>query len=67
MVFFLLKELFSLSLTSKTKIRGLLEIISSAAEFDDLVVRHNEENILRALSQRLPHKLISTSNDDPPR
>lgn len=60
-------ELFSLSLTSKTKIRGLLEIISSAAEFDDLVVRHNEENILRALSQRLPHKLISTNNDDAPR
>uniref|UniRef100_A0A1A9ZDE9 U5 small nuclear ribonucleoprotein 200 kDa helicase n=1 Tax=Glossina pallidipes TaxID=7398 RepID=A0A1A9ZDE9_GLOPL len=59
-------ELFSLSLNSKTKIRGLLEIISSAAEYEDIVIRHHEENILRNLSQRLPNKL-SGPNDAMPK
>lgn len=50
-------ELFSLSLNHKTKIRGLLEIISSAAEYEDIVVRHREDSVLQALAQRLPNKL----------
>ncbi|XP_073956876.1 U5 small nuclear ribonucleoprotein 200 kDa helicase-like [Choristoneura fumiferana] len=45
-------ELFSLSLTSKTKIRGLLEIISSAAEYSELCIRHREENIIKALANK---------------
>ncbi|KAI5640821.1 sec63 brl domain-containing protein [Phthorimaea operculella] len=53
-------ELFSLSLTSKTKIRGLLEIISSAAEYSDLVIRHREENIIKALAAKVPHKPTSS-------
>lgn len=58
-VFFFI-ELFSLSLNSKTKIRGLLEIISSAAEYEDIPVRHREDNILRQLAQKLPNKLSSS-------
>ncbi|KAJ2939955.1 hypothetical protein O0L34_g6662 [Tuta absoluta] len=54
-------ELFSLSLTSKTKIRGLLEIISSAAEYSDLVIRHREENIIKALAAKVPHKPTSST------
>lgn len=50
-------ELFSLSLNHKTKIRGLLEIISSAAEYEDIVVRHREDSVLQALAHRLPNKL----------
>ena len=49
-------ELFSLSLNAKTKIRGLLEIISAAAEYDTVNVRHGEEAVLRQLAQRLPNK-----------
>nr|XP_049704303.1 putative U5 small nuclear ribonucleoprotein 200 kDa helicase isoform X1 [Helicoverpa armigera]XP_049704304.1 putative U5 small nuclear ribonucleoprotein 200 kDa helicase isoform X2 [Helicoverpa armigera] len=49
-------ELFSLSLTNKTKIRGLLEIISSAAEYSELCIRHREENIIKALAGKVPHK-----------
>ena len=45
-------ELFSLSLTNKTKIRGLLEIISSAAEYSELCIRHREENIIKALAAK---------------
>ncbi|CAG9864245.1 unnamed protein product [Phyllotreta striolata] len=58
-------ELFSLSLNSKTKIRGLLEIISSAAEYEDVPVRHREDNILRQLAQKLPNKLTSASGGQP--
>ena len=40
-------ELFSMSLNNKTKIRGLIEIISSAAEYENIPIRHNEDSILR--------------------
>lgn len=49
-------ELFSLSLNAKTKIRGLLEIISAAAEYKSVPVRHGEEAVLRQLATRLPNK-----------
>lgn len=58
-------ELFSLSLNNKTKIRGLLEIISSAAEYEDIVVRHHEDAILKALAQRLPNKLTGPNGSNP--
>lgn len=54
-------ELFSLSLNNKTKIRGLLEIISSAAEYEKISVRHREDTLLRSLAQRLPNKLQPAS------
>ncbi|XP_022834778.1 putative U5 small nuclear ribonucleoprotein 200 kDa helicase [Spodoptera litura] len=54
-------ELFSLSLTNKTKIRGLLEIISSAAEYSELCIRHREENIIKALAAKVPHKPTAAS------
>lgn len=58
-------ELFSMSLNSKTKIRGLLEIISSAAEYENIPIRHHEDNILRQLYNRLPHKLTNPKFSDP--
>lgn len=57
--------MFSLSLNNKTKIRGLLEIISSAAEYEDVPVRHHEDNVLRSLSQRLPNKLTAAGGGPP--
>ncbi|PSN46005.1 putative U5 small nuclear ribonucleoprotein 200 kDa helicase [Blattella germanica] len=59
-------ELFSLSLNSKTKIRGLLEIISSAAEYEDVPVRHREDNLLRSLAARLPNKLAGNPKYNDP-
>lgn len=44
---------------SKTKIRGLLEIICSAAEYEAVPVRRKEDELLRTLAQRLPNKLIA--------
>ncbi|BHF63398.1 hypothetical protein SprV_0200639000 [Sparganum proliferum] len=56
-------ELFSLSLTNKMKIRGLLDVISNASEFNMLLpVRHHEDNILRQLSTKVPQKLAAKAN-----
>nr|CDS32519.1 expressed protein [Hymenolepis microstoma] len=51
-------ELFSLSLTNKMKIRGLLDVISNASEFDVILpVRHHEDAVLRQLATKVPQKL----------
>lgn len=59
-------ETFSLSLNAKTKIRGLLEIISAAAEYNGVTVRHGEEAVLRQLGQRLPNKPQSSAKYSDP-
>jgi pre-mRNA-splicing helicase BRR2 len=50
-------ELFSRSLTDKTKLKGLLEILSAAAEFNNVPVRLRDDRVLKALSARVPLKL----------
>lgn len=59
-------EIFALSLNAKTKIRGLLEIISSAAEYEDVPVRHHEDKFLRDLSTHLPNKLPANAKFNDP-
>merc|ERR1711953_1271203 len=58
-------ELFSMSLNSKTKIGGLIEIISAAAEYEELSIRHGEDSLMRNLATRLPNKLQSSKFNDP--
>jgi len=58
-------ELFSMSLTEKTKIRGLIEIVANAAEFESLPMRHHEDDILRQLVQKVPYKPINPKLSDP--
>ena len=48
---FSLAELFSMSLNNKTKIRGLIEIISNAAEYEAVPIRHNEDTVLKQVNQ----------------
>lgn len=40
-------ELFSMSLNAKTKVKGLIEIISNAAEYEGILIRHNEDSLLK--------------------
>ena len=40
-------ELFSMSLNAKTKTKGLIEIISNAAEYEGILIRHNEDGLLK--------------------
>eukprot|EP00124_Ichthyophonus_hoferi_P001685 Ihof_evm4s95 gene=Ihof_evmTU4s95 len=56
-------ELFAMSLTQKTKLRGLIEIIANAAEFRSLPVRHREDRVLKQMADRLPIKLENKFSD----
>lgn len=58
-------ELFSMSLNAKTKVKGLIEIISNAAEYEEIPIRHHEDSVLRQLGSRLPNKLASPKYNDP--
>lgn len=49
--------IFNESLTEKTKLRGLLEIVSAATEFESIPIRHHEDATLRKIYDRLPVKL----------
>ena len=50
-------ELFNTSLTAKTKMRGLIEILANASEFEDLPIRHKENQVLQKLAAHLPVKI----------
>ncbi|MCL7022186.1 hypothetical protein MKW94_029915 [Papaver nudicaule] len=52
-------ERFNLSLTSTTKIKGLLEILASASEYAELPLRPGEEELIRRL---INHQRYSTEN-----
>lgn len=58
-------ELFSSSLQSNTKLKGLIEILASAGEFDALPVRHREDDILAQLAAHCPLKLDDPRYNDP--
>lgn len=62
---FLHPELFSMSLNNKTKLKGLLEILSSAAEYESIPIRHKEDSLLRQLATRVPLKLPQARYNDP--
>jgi hypothetical protein len=54
-----------MSLTAKTKVRGLMEIISSATEFETMPIRHKEDIVLKQLAARLPNKPQTQKFTDP--
>lgn len=58
-------ELFGASLKSRSKLRGLVEILCSATEFEDIPIRHHEERLLRKLSHHLPLPLHNAKFTDP--
>ena len=49
-------ELFSMSLHSKTKTRGLLEILSAASEFEYVPIRQTDVHLLEQLNSRVPYR-----------
>ncbi|KAL6751574.1 RNA helicase, activating signal cointegrator 1 [Haematococcus lacustris] len=58
-------EVFSSSLTAKTKMKGMLEIISAASEFDAMAVRPGEEEAVRKLVTHAPLALDAPRLTDP--
>ena len=62
---FITMQTFLLSLTPKTKLKGMLEIVTSATEFESIQVRRHEEHILRRIYDRIPVKMSEYSPDSP--
>ncbi|GAN05971.1 pre-mRNA splicing factor [Mucor ambiguus] len=58
-------DMFSVSLKNTTKLRGLLEIVSSATEFDNIPIRHHEEAVLKRIYDRVPVKLATPKFNTP--
>mmetsp|Transcript_3106 Transcript_3106/g.7162 ORF Transcript_3106/g.7162 Transcript_3106/m.7162 type:complete len:2217 (+) Transcript_3106:149-6799(+) len=52
-------ELFAASLTAKTKLKGLLEIVAGATEFEKFAVRPGESQMLRHI---LNHSAVTLDN-----
>ena len=62
---FITMQTFLLSLTARTKLKGLLEIVSSATEFEAIQIRRHEAQILRRIYDRLPVKMTQPSYESP--
>ncbi|GAA6018807.1 hypothetical protein JCM10207_000247 [Rhodosporidiobolus poonsookiae] len=62
---YLTVDIFSMSLTEKTKLRGLLEIVSSANEFESIPIRHHEDVLLRKVYDRCPVKVAQPNYESP--
>lgn len=58
-------ELFNLSLVENIKMKGLLEIISNATEFEILPMRHKEDRLLEYIASHLPLKIESPNYTSP--
>jgi len=58
-------QTFLLSLTGRTKLKGILEIVTSATEFEGIQIRRHEDNILSRIYERLPVKMAETSFESP--
>jgi pre-mRNA-splicing helicase BRR2 len=54
-----------MSLKERTKLKGLLEIVSSSAEFEIIPIRRHEENVLRRIYERLPVKIDKVDYEAP--
>ena len=62
---FITMQTFLLSLTSRTKLKGILEIVTSATEFESIQIRRHEENVLRRIYDRVPVKMAQPAYESP--
>ncbi|KAH7035285.1 Sec63 Brl domain-containing protein [Microdochium trichocladiopsis] len=58
-------QTFLLSLSARTKLKGLLEIVTSATEFEAIQIRRHEETLLRRIYDRVPAKMSEPVYDSP--
>ncbi|KAM0514636.1 hypothetical protein ACHAPE_006632 [Trichoderma viride] len=58
-------QTFLLSLTARTKLKGILEIVTSATEFEYVQVRRHEDGLLRRIYDRIPVKMAQPTYDTP--
>lgn len=58
-------QTFLLSLSARTKLKGILEIVTSAMEFESIQIRRHEEGLLRRIYDRIPVKMSQPAYDSP--
>jgi pre-mRNA-splicing helicase BRR2 len=58
-------QTFLLSLSGRTKLKGILEIVTSATEFETIQIRRHEDSLLRRIYDRAPVKMAEPSYDSP--
>jgi pre-mRNA-splicing helicase BRR2 len=58
-------EVYTLSLKERTKLKGLLEVVASSAEFESVPIRRHEDAVLRRIYDRVPVKLDRADYDAP--
>ncbi|MCJ1451852.1 DEIH-box ATPase [Mycoblastus sanguinarius] len=62
---FITMQTFLLSLTGRTKLKGILEIVTSATEFESIQIRRHEDHILRRIYERVPVKMAQPAYESP--
>ncbi|GJW71212.1 DExH-box ATP-dependent RNA helicase DExH14 [Tanacetum coccineum] len=58
-------SMFASNIGPDTSLEVFLNILSAASEYDELPVRHNEENYNEALSAKVPYAVDKNRLDDP--
>ena len=58
-------QTFLLSLSGRTKLKAILEIVTSATEFESIQIRRHEDGVLRRIYDRLPVKLAQPTYESP--
>ncbi|KAF2397611.1 putative pre-mRNA splicing helicase [Trichodelitschia bisporula] len=62
---FITMQTFLLSLNAKTKLKGILEIVTSATEFENIQIRRHEDTVLRRIYDRVPVKMSQPDYNSP--
>jgi pre-mRNA-splicing helicase BRR2 len=62
---FITMQTFLLSLSAKTKLKQILEIVTSATEFETIQIRRHEEHILRRIYNHVPVKMADPAFESP--
>ncbi|KAH7137213.1 Sec63 Brl domain-containing protein [Dactylonectria estremocensis] len=58
-------QTFLLSLSNRTKLKGIMEIVTSATEFETIQIRRHEDGLLRRIYDRVPVKMSQPVYDSP--
>ncbi|KAF2482587.1 Sec63 Brl domain-containing protein [Neohortaea acidophila] len=62
---FITMQTLLLSLKRGTKLKGILEIVTAATEFEDIQIRRHEERVLQRIYDRIPAKLPEVNFESP--
>lgn len=62
---FITMQTLMMSLNEKTGIKGILEIITAATEFEDIQIRRHEDHVLSRIYDRVPYKMQDPNFETP--